>query len=195
MLCNRFPSVFEMSSMKFILLIVVSIVFVYGHPSPSEEKQPSARNANCRSWYDKQGDPKELLAKTLNPPCQIPATFPSTLIDGWKTDSGCDASKQPNTCDLHQGAYGCYRHSVASTGPGAQACYDQQGQWISDPWKGAGTLDAETPSNLIQNLLHFTADVLPYYDCCTSEGSPQPETCNLYYEKRPPGQCEDKPAL
>ena len=190
-----------MHQITSILLIVLIIALVNGIPFTADkelfdQQGVLGRSASCRSWYNKQGNPNELLAKTLKPPCKIPSTFPSSLLDGWKVDSGCDASKQPNTCDLHKGAHGCYRHAFASKGPGAQACYDKEGQWISDPWKGAGTLDAETPSNnLMQQMAHAVADVFSYYDCCQTSSSPQPETCNLYYEKRPPGQCEDKPAV
>lgn len=190
-----------MHSIVSTIFIVLVIALVNGHPFDINEKvldqqEPVVRSESCRSWYNKQGDPKELLAKTLKPPCKIPPSFPRTLIDGWTVDSGCDAAKQPNTCSLHQGAHGCYRHSFEQKGPGAQACYDPQGHWISDPWKGAGTLDAETPSgNLLQQFAHAVADVFPYNDCCVTTSSPQPETCNLYYEKRPPGECEDKPAV
>ncbi len=97
------------------------------------------------AWYAVEPDPKPLLARTENPPCNIPSTFPATLLGGWSVDPDCDAQEQPDTCELHKGAYGCYRNAKASTGPGAQACYDKNGKWISDPWKGAGTLDTETP--------------------------------------------------
>ncbi|CAF2676821.1 unnamed protein product [Rotaria sp. Silwood2] len=103
---------------------------------------------------------------------------------------------QPYTCKYHVGAWGCYRHSFGKTGPGAQACYDKQGNWIADPWKGAGTLDAETASgSLIQTQKHYYADVLPYDNCCKGADLPQPRTCNMYFEKRPPGACVQKPTL
>ncbi|CAF1185658.1 unnamed protein product [Rotaria sp. Silwood1] len=147
---------------------------------------------SCSVWYWSQPNPEILLAKTLKPPCNISPTFPSTLPGGWSVDPGCDASQQPNTCDLHKGAYGCYRSALSTTGPGAQACYDKNGQWISDPWKGAGTLDAETPlGDIIQEAKHVVADVLPYYSCCKTSIFFQTYNCNHYYEKRPPGQCQN----
>jgi hypothetical protein len=112
------------------------------------------------------------------------------LTGGWSVDDGCDAAKQPNTCGLHVGAHGCYRHALARTGPGAQACYDPNGIWISDPWKGAGTLDKENPlGGFLQVILHGIVDVIPYQQCCQTNPV-QPQFCNLYFEKRPPGQCE-----
>jgi len=191
-----------MYSLTSTLLVLLLVTLINGHPSNvdngnSKENEILTRDLlGCRSWYRGEGDPSILLAQTLNPPCSIPPTFPETLLDGWVVDPGCDAAQQPNTCGLHKGAHGCYRHAFASTGPGAQACYDQNGQWISDPWKGAGTLDAETPlGDLAQQARHGIVDVATYYSCCTTWLAKQPETCNLYYEKRPPGQCEDKPAI
>ena len=152
--------------------------------------------ADCKNWYAKQIDPEIHLKKTLKPPCRIPTSFPSKLVDNWSTDPGCDAKKQPNTCSYHVGAYGCYRHSFQRTGPGAQACYDKNGNWLADPWLGAGTLDVETPlGSLFQQLKHVDVDVTPYNNCCKDKALPQPATCNMYFEKRPPGQCEDKPAI
>jgi len=89
------------------------------------------------------------------------------------------------------GATGCYRHAYKNTGPGAQACYDKNGNWLSDVWLGAGTLDVETPlGNIFQQLKHLTEDVTPYDNCCKDKSLPQPGTCNLYFEKRPPGECQ-----
>ena len=157
----------------------------------------SRASSDCIDWYAKQIDPEEHLQNTLKPPCQVPTSFPAKLIDGWLTDPGCDASKWPKaTCGYHEGAHGCYRHSFKSTGPGAQACYDQDGSWLSDPWRGAGTLDVETPlGSLFQQLQHYTTDVKPYDDCCKTSSQLKASTCSLYYEKRPPGQCEDKLAV
>jgi hypothetical protein len=78
--------------------------------------------------YELEGDPNDLLARTLKLPCTIPSAFPLKLLDGWTVFSGCDASKQRNTCDFHKGAYGCYRHAFFTTGLGVQACYDNQGR-------------------------------------------------------------------
>ncbi|CAF5162095.1 unnamed protein product [Rotaria magnacalcarata] len=83
-------------------------------------------------------------------------------------------------------------NALKNTGPEAQACYDRSGQWISDPWLGAGTVDKETPlGSIIQQGKHVFADVLLYYSCCKTRIAPQPDTCNRCYEKRPSGQCED----
>lgn len=188
------------TSTTFVLLFVVMLI--NGLPFDADNKnskQPGVLTrgqASCEKWHAGEPDPQIYLDQTLKPPCQIPPSFPTPLIDGWIVDPGCDASKDPaSTCDLHKGAHGCYRHSYKSSGPGAQACYDKNGKWISDPWLGAGTLDVETPlGSFIQQALHGIADVLPYYDCCT-DSAPQPYTCNLYYAKRPPGVCEDKPAF
>jgi hypothetical protein len=178
-----------------ILLALSLVVLINGIPFIADNKNPEQGIVKgnlqaCLRWYDNEGDPNVLLAQTAKPPCQVPTTFLPNLAGGWSMDTGCDAAKQPNTCDLHKGAHCCYRHAYASSGPGAQACYDTQGNWISDPWKGAGTLDAVTPlGNFIAVIQHGIRDVIPYYDCCTGS-LPQPSTCNLYYEKRPPGQCE-----
>ncbi|CAF0900289.1 unnamed protein product [Adineta steineri] len=177
------------------LLLVLSVAgFELGNIDENSNEQLMAGRGyvDCLIWYATQGDPNKLLAKTKKPYCQVPATFPSTLPGGWSVDTSCDAAKQPNTCSLHAGAYCCYRNALKSTGPGAQACYDKSGQWISDPWLGAGTVDKETPlGNIIQQAKHGVADVIPYYSCCVlTLFAPQPETCNRYYEKRPPGQCE-----
>lgn len=182
----------------FILLALLPIAWPNGIPfdatnTNSNEDEILTRDAaSCTAWYLTQPSPKELLARTIKPPCSILSTFPPTLPGGWSVDPGCDASKQPNTCDFHIGAHGCYRNTIASTGPGAQACYDAKGQWISDPWKGAGTLDVETPlGDLVQQGKHLIVDVVPYYSCCKTSLFFQKTVCNLYYEKRPPGQCQN----
>ena len=173
-----------------LLLVIIGIFAIDAQDSLSRSQ------AKCIDWHKKELDPAVYLAKTLNPPCRIPPSFPTTLKDGWKTDPGCDAKKQPNTCSYHVGANGCYRHAITKPGPGAQACYDKKGDWISDPWEGAGTLDKHTPlGSLFEQLNHYNHDVVPFDNCCRTEGNPQPSTCNLYFEKRPPGVCEDKPAI
>ncbi|CAF0749668.1 unnamed protein product [Adineta steineri] len=191
-----------MRSVTYTLLVLLVVTIINGFPS-ADDNMESYKDVmlnrdvgSCLTWYALQGDPQKLLAQTLPPPCNCPASFPPTLIDGWTTDPECDAAKQPNTCDLHKGAYGCYRYAFKSTGPGAQACYDKNGKFISDPWKGAGTVDAETPlGDIIQQGEHFLCDVLPYYSCCKLTLLGQRFICDLYYEKRPPGQCVDKPAI
>ncbi|CAF1205759.1 unnamed protein product [Adineta steineri] len=139
----------------------------------NEENNASDRDLlSCLLWNKLEGDPNELLQKS------------------------CDPLEQPKTCDYHKGAYGCYRFAYSNTGPGAQACYDKNGNFISDPWKGGGTVDQETLSgDLIQLAKHVACDVVPYYSCCQTFFSLQPYTCNLYYEKRLIGQCENKTAI
>lgn len=88
---------------------------------------------HCKIWHALEDDPSELLAKTSKPPCHVPTTFPRILPGGWSGDSTCDSEKQPNTCSLHAGAYCCYRNALKHTESGAQACYDESGQWIVDP--------------------------------------------------------------
>ncbi|UJR08035.1 hypothetical protein I4U23_012312 [Adineta vaga] len=190
-----------MYTTTYTLLILLGVTFINGLPF-ADSNENSYENAilnrgapDCLVWYLTQGDPQELLAQTLKPPCHIPISFPKTLLGGWSVDPECDASKQPKTCDYHKGAYGCYRHAFSSSGPGAQACYDRSGQWIGDVWKGAGTVDAATPlGDFSQQTAHFLVDVAPYYSCCKITLFPK-SICNLYYEKRPPGQCENKPAV
>jgi hypothetical protein len=169
---------------------IISTLFVLLIATLNQNKVFSCNVQACQNWWNNQGDPNLLLAKTLKPPCKISPKFPETLTYGWSVDSGCDAAKQPNTCDLHKGAWGCYRHALANTGPGAQACYDQAGNWISDPWQGAGTLDKETPlGGFIQALKHGIEDVIPFNNCCVNTQM-EKVCCSLYYEKRPPGVCE-----
>lgn len=187
----------SMSSIAYTIFVLSVIVLINGIPFDAEnrnleEQQILPRGViTCGVWYLSQPDPQTLLAKTLTPKCTIDPSFPPTLPGGWSVDTGCDASKQPNTCDLHKGAYGCYRSALGTTGPGAQACYDKNGHFISDPWKGAGTLDAESPTGgVIQSAKHFLTDVAPYYSCCKVTFF-QEYNCNHYYEKRPPGSCKD----
>jgi len=185
-----------MSSITSILFILSIIALINGIPL-TDENGNSVQSKTikydfwaCIGWYFSEGDPQRLLAQTVDPPCTISKDFPATLPDGWSVDPECDAKKQPNTCKLHKGAYGCYRYAKADTGPGAQACYTQNGVWISDVWKGAGTVDAETPlGDLGQQLKHFAVDVVPYYTCC-NQASTARYPCSLYYEKRPSGKCQ-----
>ncbi|CAF0780711.1 unnamed protein product [Adineta steineri] len=104
----------------------------------SNEENVSDRGLlSCLLWNKLEGDPNELLKK---------------LNEGWVVDEGCDPLDQPETCDYHKGAYGCYRFAYSNTGPDAQACSDKNGNFISDPRKGGGTVDKETPSgDLIQS--------------------------------------------
>ncbi|CAF0825361.1 unnamed protein product [Rotaria sordida] len=187
-----------MRSSAYTLLVLLTVTLINGIPfatdnGDSDQQEMLHRSLpDCLSWYWSQPDPAQFLANTVKPSCSISPTFPPFLPGGWSVDPGCDASKQPNTCDLHKGAHGCYRNAISTTGPGAQACYDVNGQWISDPWKGAGTLDVETPlGDAIQQGLHVVVDVLPYYSCCKTSLLFQKSTCNLYYKRRPSGQCQN----
>ncbi|CAF1384192.1 unnamed protein product [Rotaria sp. Silwood1] len=187
-----------MHAIAYTLLILLTTALINSIPFNTDNEDLDHQEilhrglSSCLLWYQSQPDPATLLAKTLKPPCSISPAFSETLPGGWSVDPGCDASKQPNTCDMHKGANGCYRSAISNTGPGAQACYDKNGQWISDPWKGAGTLDAETPlGDIIQQGKHLIADVLPYYSCCKTSIFSQSQNCSLYYEKRPSGQCQN----
>jgi hypothetical protein len=188
---------FSISKLLFFIVVISKLDSLVINENDNGLPQNELSNraiADCTNWYKKQINADEHLRKTLKPPCRIPSTFPKKLIDGWSVDPGCDASKQPNTCGYHPGAHGCYRHSHKSSGPGAQSCYDKTGVWLADPKIGAGTLDVETPlGSFIQQLKHYQADVKPYTDCCPN--GPLSNTCDLYYEKRPPGECENKPAV
>ena len=169
------------------------ITLAYGLPPVKRSSEVESRSlwvgVACQAWHKLQPDPSAALSQIATPPCKVPSAFPANLSGGWSVDPGCDASLQPDTCSYHPGAYSCYRHAYAATGPGTQACYDVNGQFISDPWQGAGTLDLETPiGDIIQQGKHALVDVFPYYYCCSTLFK-QPDTCNLYYAKRPPGQC------
>jgi hypothetical protein len=191
-----------MHSTTYIVLVFLVVALVNSLPFAADNEHPNRQLMlnrgffDCHAWSLTQGNPADLLAKTLKPPCHIPSNFPETLLGGWSVDPGCDASKQPNTCSFHKGAYGCYRHAFKNTGPGMQACYDNLGQWIADPWKGGGTVDAETPlGDILQQGLHALVDVAPYEFCCELILFQKEKACNFYYNKRPPGQCENKPAV
>ncbi|CAF0780627.1 unnamed protein product [Didymodactylos carnosus] len=150
--------------------------------------------SDCTNWHKKEPDPSAILMQVRKSPCRCPPSFPKSFHDGtdeWTTDPGCDASKQPNTCSYHIGAHGCYRHTYTSKGPGTQACYDKNGDWIADPRKGAGTLDKYNAvnQNLFHLLNHYNHDVVPWNNCCDDASLPE-NICDLYYEKRPPGECQ-----
>ena len=134
----------------------------------------------CLAWYAVQGNPNTLLAQTPTPPCTVPTTFPATY-QGWSIEPVCNPNSLLPGCLFHDGAYACYEKAFGSTGPGGEACYDKNGNWISDPFKGAGTVDKETPlGGTDQELNHVTADVLPYLNCCGTNPALPLATCSLY---------------
>jgi hypothetical protein len=179
-------------------LLTITFVCLNGNVIPDESipSEPAARNINaCNKWYAAEPDPAPFLAKTRKCPCRVPNTFPQNYNDGavtWKTDLGCAASSQPNTCSYHKGAHGCYRFAYESKGPGAQCCYTKAGEWISDPFAGAGTLDRERAPdsifNIAQALAHNSHDVVPWNNCCKDSDTTR-ASCLLYYAKRPAGEC------
>ncbi|CAF4397133.1 unnamed protein product, partial [Didymodactylos carnosus] len=86
----------------------------------------------------------------------------------------------------------CYRGQQKQRGPGAQCCYDSNGRWINNPKNGGGTLDVQAPTgSLLQILKHHRVDVAPFYWCCKGGGQAS-ELCQLYFEKRPAGKCENE---
>ncbi|CAF1587523.1 unnamed protein product, partial [Didymodactylos carnosus] len=147
----------------------------------------------CSLWHSRQANASIYLSLIPKCPCSIPTIvsghFP-TSFNEFVTDDACDSSK-PNSCQLHVGATHCYRRSFKISGPGAQCCYDVNGTWITEPEKGAGTLDVQTASGSLYQkwILHIIADVLPYFACCKSIFATK-DSCKLYYEKRPAGECE-----
>ena len=182
-------------SLLFFAILVISAQGSIGPNSSGRTTRSERTIADCQKWYNVEPDPAPLLAKIRKCPCSIPTSFPKEYNDGgakWKTDDGCQAAQQPNTCSYHKGAHGCYRHAYGSSGPGTQCCYNKAGIWISDPFQGAGTLDREcAPTNILnifQWLAHNKHDVIPWDDCCKDPAMPR-EICQLYYEKRPPGEC------
>lgn len=182
---------------KLIIFIAFNVFFVDAKFISQRSSIVETNTKKCQQWHQAEPDPEIFLAKTRNCPCSVSTAFPSSFHDGlktWKVDAGCDASKQPNTCQYHQGAYGCYRFAYQNTGPGSQCCYYKNGTWISDPFQGAGTLDRErAPDNLwnvFQWIAHNNHDVIPWDNCCKDSSMPK-EICQLYFEKRPPGQCQN----
>ncbi|CAF1378817.1 unnamed protein product [Adineta steineri] len=184
--------------MLHLLLLTVAVACLNANAVPEDaaRAQAIARNtAACEKWYKAEPHPLPFLEQTRNCPCRISTSFPKEFSDGgavWKTDAGCGASSQPNTCNYHKGAWGCYRHAYKSKGPGAQCCYDRSGNWMSDPHAGAGTLDRERAPDNILNLIQWNAhnkhDVIPWDNCCKDPSMPR-DVCQWYYDKRPPGQC------
>ncbi|CAF3005138.1 unnamed protein product [Rotaria sp. Silwood2] len=183
----------------FLLLLSLTVVGLNGNIIPDQNGRSAAvtkKITACQNWYNAEPHPSIFLEQTRKCPCRVPANFPKDLNDGskiWKTDSGCAASSHPNTCSYHIGAHGCYRFGYKTTGPGAQCCYDKEGIWMNDPHKGAGTLDRERAPDNILNLFQWSAhnkhDVIPWENCCKDLAVPR-DVCQLYFDKRPPGECE-----
>jgi hypothetical protein len=179
---------------RIIIHLLVTFILVVSIDSSTldEDNQgsPSSRGSiDCTIWYITQGNPNSLLAQTPTPPCSIPSTFPSTY-EGWQIEPVCNPNGLLPGCLFHGGAYACYEKAYGSTGPGGEACYDKNGNWIADPFKGAGTVDKETPlGGVDQEAKHVAADVVPYLACCGTNSAAPLNTCSLYYQKRPPGRC------
>jgi hypothetical protein len=170
----------------FMLVVSIDSLALGGDNQASAS---SRGGIGCYLWYILQGNPNALVTQTPVPPCLIPTTFPATY-QGWSIEPVCNPNGLLPGCLFHEGAYACYEKAFGSSGPGGEACYDKNGNWISDPFKGAGTVDEETPlGGTDQELKHVTADVLPYLTCCGTNPALPLGTCSLYYEKRPPGYC------
>jgi hypothetical protein len=184
----------------FLLLLTAAVVCLNGNIIPDQAIRSEAATRNiaaCEKWYKAEPPASVFLEQTRKCPCRISAKFPKEFSDGsaiWKTDAGCTASSQPNTCSYHKGAHGCYRFAYKSKGPGSQCCYDKEGIWMSDPHNGAGTLDRERAPDNILNLIQWSAhnkhDVIPWENCCKDPAIPR-TVCQLYFEKRPAGTCEN----
>jgi hypothetical protein len=186
--------------LTFFLLLTITVACYNGNliPDPIIRSEAATRNiVTCQKWHSAEPHPLVFLEQTRKCPCRAPSSFPKEFSDGsqiWKTDAGCIAGNQPNTCAYHKGAHGCYRFAHKSKGPGAQCCYNKAGIWISDPFNGAGTLDRERAPDNIFNLIQWNAhnkhDVIPWDNCCKDSSIPR-NICQLYYDKRPPGECQN----
>lgn len=149
----------------------------------------AAYTAFCPIWNKFQPNPQTYIDQIPPCPCRVLTTWSENQM-GYTVDEACDGRKPADeTCKFHSGATGCYRRTSSTGNAGAQCCYDAQGLWISDPNKGAGTLDAYSPDNSV--FLHFFYDVLPYFSCCKALTSPSEVECKQYMDKRSPGRCEN----
>ncbi|CAF1209679.1 unnamed protein product [Adineta steineri] len=181
--------------LNFLLLAIVATIYFNANIGSVRAATVAENTAWCKKWYDAEPHPSVFMAQTPKCPCHMPTNFPSQYNDGtriWKTDSGCQASSQPNTCSYHKGAWGCYRFAPKSSGPGSQCCYTKDGKYMDDPFEGAGTLDRECAPenffNLFQWLAHNDHDVVPYDKCCADLPMPR-EVCGWYYDRRPAMGC------
>ncbi|CAF1400827.1 unnamed protein product [Didymodactylos carnosus] len=162
-----------------------------------DRKKLTESTEDCKRWHSEQLNPESYIEQIPTCFCRVPSTgrdpFPNPLPGGtFQIDSGCDFHKDlDKTCAYHQGARGCYREQQKQRGPGAQCCYDSNGRWINNPKNGGGTLDVQAPTgSLLQILKHHRVDVAPFYWCC--RGGQASELCQLYFEKRPAGKCENE---
>ncbi|CAF3828571.1 unnamed protein product [Rotaria sp. Silwood1] len=159
--------------------------------------QKFIRDNYCSVWLRFQPDASFYINQIPPCPCRVQTTWNNDFM-GYTADPKCDGSKPASeTCSYHKGAKGCYRKKSDTTPAGAQCCYDTQGVWITDPKKGAGTLDAymptfvwHSPSTYLPTLAHYFSDVMSYESCCTRSKATE-ATCKAYHEKRPAGKCEN----
>ena len=144
-------------------------------------------------WLALQSDANtENMINSAPPcPCRMSTRWSENRLD-FNADPACDARKSGYwNCRFHQGAKGCYRQKSAASAAGAQCCYDNNGEWISDWRKGAGTLDFYYPENgrSLSTYQHFFSDVLSYFSCC-NPATAILHTCEQYMRYRPTGKCE-----
>ena len=159
--------------------------------------QKMIRDNYCAVWLRFQPDASFYINQIPPCPCRVQTAWNNDFM-GYTADPKCDGSKPSSeTCSYHQGAKGCYRKKSDTTPAGAQCCYNTQGVWITDPEKGAGTLDAymptfvwHSPSTYMPTLAHYLSDVMSYESCCTRSKATS-ATCKAYHEKRPAGKCEN----
>lgn len=145
--------------------------------------------------FQSNSNTERILSSVSLCPCKISIAWNEEQF-GFNIDPGCDPRKSGYwNCRFHQGAKGCYRRKSATNAAGAQCCYDNNGIWISDWKKGAGTLDFYSPGTLslcnLSAFQHFFTDVLSYFSCCFGP-SKFFSLCEEYMKYRPPGKCDDK---
>ncbi|UJR17534.1 hypothetical protein I4U23_004429 [Adineta vaga] len=165
-----------------LLILTITVVCLKGNLIPDDHLRATTVEKNtaaCQAWSKAEPNPLVFLEQTRKCPCRVPATFPQQVSDGTY---------------LYKGAYGCYRFAYKSKGPGAQCCYDKAGNWMDDPFQGAGTLDRERAPDFILDLVQWNAhnkhDVVPWNNCCKEPGMPR-DICKLYFDKRPSGECQN----
>ncbi|CAF3884740.1 unnamed protein product [Rotaria sp. Silwood1] len=149
----------------------------------------------CDVWSGYQRNPQYYINEIPPCPCRVRTNWSQNFLS-YHIDPICNANKQPDTCNSHIGAWGCYRKRSATASSGAQCCYDKEGRWLDDVWKGAGTLDAYATIDKNGNIdicgvfNHWRSDYLSYYSCCQSRFQSR-QKCKNYYDLRPPGRCQD----
>lgn len=151
-------------------------------------------SAYCPMWLALQSECE--TEKSLNTvpscPCRVNTTWDNEQF-GFNIDPACDARKSGYwNCQLHHGAKGCYRQKSTTNIAGAQCCYDNDGRWIADWRKGAGTLDFYYPGTWrnFSTYQHFFSDGLSYLSCRFGVSTIF-NACEHYMRYRPPGQCKD----